>query len=214
MKPLNSKSDQTKAQIMRAAVLLFTERGFAGSSLRDIANAAEVNMGLIRYHFGAKADLYRDTLAHLATPYNRACLTALDEAKLAIAADASRETRTEQLLYAWLAAPYTHWESESLVTGEELLCFLNKMGYEPRELTHEVYESHYSYAHAQWQQTLMESYPHVSRSDWYWWLSCLRGMYFNIVTHNDCTLWSLPKIPSKIPALQRLAYDATQQLGD
>ncbi len=204
MPPTSSKSDLTKAQIMRAAVHLFTERGFAGTSLRDIANEAGQNMGLIRYHFGSKGDLYRDSLAHLSEPYNAACLAALRE----VAESAS----PERIIYAWLAAPYTHWESSALISGEELLCFLNKMGYESPELTHDVYESHYSYALAEWQVVLAACFPSIARGDWYWWLSCLRGMYFNIVTHNDFTLWALPNIPSKEPALERLAYDAAQML--
>ncbi len=201
-----SKSEQTKAHIMRAAILLFTERGFEGSTLRDIANAAEVNMGLIRYHFGSKADLYRDTLAHVAEPYNRACLQALEEAQDA-------DAPLESLLYAWLAAPYTHWDDAELVTGEELLCFLNKMGYESAELTHDVYESHYSYALQLWESALLAQLPaSLSRGDWLWCLTCLRGMYFNIVAHNEFTLWGLPAIHGKEPALERLSVEAAAML--
>ncbi len=206
MKAAGTKSDQTKAQIMRAAIRLFTERGFAGSSLRDIANEAELNMGLIRYHFGSKVDLYRDTLAHVSESYNQACLRALREVMEEDAPTA------ESIIYAWLAAPYTHWDDEALVGGEALLCFLNKMGYESSDLTHEVYESHYSFALLEWQQALSECYPQVSRGDWLWCLTCLRGMYFNIVAHDDFTLWSLPEIHSKESALQRLAADAATML--
>lgn len=197
-----SKSDLTKAHIMRAAILSFTERGFEGSSLRDIANAAKVNMGLIRYHFGSKADLYRDTLAHVAEPYNQACLAALEEAQDA-------DGTLEDFIYAWLAAPYTHWDAETLVSGEELLCFLNKMAYEPAELTHDVYESHYSFALQNWESALQgQLEASMSRSDWLWCLTCLRGMYFNVVAHNEFTLWSLPAIHAKELALKRLAGDA------
>jgi len=199
-----SKSDATKAQIMRASIRIFTERGYAGSSLRDIANAAELNMGLIRYHFGNKADLYRDTLAHLAGIYNVACLDALHQAELI--------GGVRDIIYAWLAAPYTHWPEDSLANGEEVLCFLNKMGYEPAELTREVYESHYSYAQQEWQASIRAHYPQLSPSDWLWFLTNLRGMYLNIVAHNNFTLWGLPAISNKIGALQNLAADAQQQL--
>lgn len=199
-----SKSDATKAQIMRASIRIFTERGFAGSSLRDIANAAELNMGLIRYHFGNKADLYRDTLAHLAGIYNEACLDALHQAE-----DGGS---VRDIIYAWLAAPYTHWPVDSLASGEEVLCFLNKMGYEPAELTREVYESHYSYAQQEWQASIRSHYPQLAPSDWLWFLTNLRGMYLNIVAHNNFTLWGLPAISNKTGALQSLAADAQQQL--
>ena len=47
----------------------------------DIANEAGVNIGLIRYHFGHKADLYRDTLAYISEQYNAVCTAALQKAK-------------------------------------------------------------------------------------------------------------------------------------
>ena len=50
-----SKSDTTKALIMRAAIREFTSVGYRGVALRDIAQAAGVTMGVIRYHFGTKA---------------------------------------------------------------------------------------------------------------------------------------------------------------
>ncbi len=194
-----SKSDTTKAQIMRAAISQFTTLGFEGASMREIAHAAEVNIGLIRYHFGSKADLYRDTLAYVSEQYNSVCLAALEEAR--------RSGNVEELIYSWLAAPITRWEDSAVASGEEVLCFLNKMGYESPELTHEVYESHYSYALQEWQEAVRAHFPAISLADWLWCLTCLRGMYFNIVAHNDFTLWSLPAIQGREPAIRRLAAD-------
>ena len=199
-----SKSDDTKAVIMRAAITQFTRLGYEGASMRDIANAAGVNIGLIRYHFGHKADLYRDTLAYISEQYNRVCITALNEAK--------QSNRPEEIIYAWLSAPITHWEDDTVAGGEDVLCFLNKMGYEPAELTRDVYESHYSYALQEWQDALSAYFPGMNRADWLWCLTCLRGMYFNIVAHNDFTLWGLPAIQGKEPAIRRLATDAVALL--
>ena len=199
-----SKSDATKAVIMRAAIAQFTRLGYEGASMRDIASAAGVNIGLIRYHFGHKADLYRDTLAYISEQYNEVCLCALNEARAS--------NRPEEIIYAWLAAPITRWQDDTVAGGEEVLCFLNKMGYEPAELTKDVYESHYSYALQEWQEALSAYFPGMNRSDWLWCLTCLRGMYFNIVAHNDFTLWGLPAIQGKEPAIRRLAVDAVALL--
>ncbi len=193
-----SKSDATKAQMMRAAIALFTARGYEGASVREIAAAAGVNIGLIRYHFGHKADLYRDTLAHVSEPYNTACLAAFNRVREGGSA--------EELLYSWLAAPFTDWPADAVVSGEEVLCFLNRMGYEPPELTREVYESHYSYALSEWQETVRTHFPSLSAQDWMWCLTCLRGMYFNVVAHHDFTLWGLPDISNRLSAIRRIAY--------
>ncbi len=194
-----SKSDATKAQIMRAAILLFTSRGYEGASVREIAAEAGVNIGLIRYHFGHKADLYRDTLAHVSEPYLAACSVAL--------ARAQQQGDAEELIAAWLAAPFTDWPQDAVASGEEVLCFLNRMGYEQPELTREVYESHYSYALSEWQEAVRAHFPALSAQDWLWCLTSLRGMYFNIVAHSDFILWGLPSIHNRVAALRRLAAD-------
>lgn len=199
-----SKSDTTKAQIMRAAVREFTATGYNGVALRDIAQSAGVTMGVIRYHFGSKADLYRDTLAYLSEQYNAVCTAALQRA-LATG-------DVQEILYSWLAAPVTHWEDATVAGGDEVLCFLNRMGYEEPELTRDVYESHYAYAFREWTQAVRSFFPAMQQGDWLWCLTCLRGMYFNIVAHNKFTLWSLPGVQDKEQALRRLAADAVAML--
>jgi AcrR family transcriptional regulator len=44
-------------QIMEAAEKLFSEKGFAGTSVRDIADEAGVNLAMISYYFGSKEKL-------------------------------------------------------------------------------------------------------------------------------------------------------------
>ena len=50
---------ETRARILQCALDAFAERGFDGASLRDIASAAGVNHGLIKYHFKDKDSLWR-----------------------------------------------------------------------------------------------------------------------------------------------------------
>ncbi|WP_328464710.1 TetR family transcriptional regulator [Actinoplanes sp. NBC_00393] len=55
---MSSDSDLTaRARIREAAIALFTERGIAGATIRDIAQAAGVSSGLLRHHFGSKEGL-------------------------------------------------------------------------------------------------------------------------------------------------------------
>jgi TetR/AcrR family transcriptional regulator len=48
----------TKRAVLEAAEQLFADRGFAGTSMRDIADASGVSQPLIQHHFGHKEDLY------------------------------------------------------------------------------------------------------------------------------------------------------------
>ncbi|HEX2628693.1 MAG TPA: TetR family transcriptional regulator [Chitinophagaceae bacterium] len=46
-----------QVQIIHAAEKLFADRGFDGTSVRDIADAAGVNLAMISYYFGSKEKL-------------------------------------------------------------------------------------------------------------------------------------------------------------
>ena len=50
---------EARSRLLDAALVLFAEKGFAKTSTREIALAAEVNISSIRYYFGDKAGLYR-----------------------------------------------------------------------------------------------------------------------------------------------------------
>jgi AcrR family transcriptional regulator len=50
---------QTRRRLLAAGLRLFAERGFANTSTREIAEAAQVNVASIAYYFGDKAGLYR-----------------------------------------------------------------------------------------------------------------------------------------------------------
>ncbi|MBC86902.1 MAG: hypothetical protein CL677_06950 [Bdellovibrionaceae bacterium] len=51
----------TKEKILVAAEKLFSENGYEGTSLREIANLASVNLSGIAYHFDNKENLYWST---------------------------------------------------------------------------------------------------------------------------------------------------------
>ena len=56
-----SDGEDTRARLLRAALQLFSEKGFAQTSVRAIAQAAGTNVAAIAYHFGDKAQLYTAT---------------------------------------------------------------------------------------------------------------------------------------------------------
>lgn len=51
--------ERTRAALLEAALEEFSEKGFAGTTVRDIAARAGVSKDLIAYHFGSKDGLYR-----------------------------------------------------------------------------------------------------------------------------------------------------------
>ena len=49
--------NEKQVQIMETAEILFAEKGFNGTSVRDIAEKANVNLAMVSYYFGSKDKL-------------------------------------------------------------------------------------------------------------------------------------------------------------
>ncbi|HWJ89591.1 MAG TPA: TetR family transcriptional regulator [Flavisolibacter sp.] len=56
--------NEKQVHIMEAAERLFADKGFAGTSVRDIAEAAGVNLAMISYYFGSKEKLMEAMFSH------------------------------------------------------------------------------------------------------------------------------------------------------
>jgi AcrR family transcriptional regulator len=63
--PHTKRQEQAVArreQLLETALRLFSEKGYRGTSVRDIARAAGVNEGLLYHYFTGKGDLFRAVL--------------------------------------------------------------------------------------------------------------------------------------------------------
>ncbi len=60
----------TKTTILDAAETLFADRGYDATSLRDLTQAAAVNLAAVNYHFGGKERLAMAVLARRIGPIN------------------------------------------------------------------------------------------------------------------------------------------------
>lgn len=62
--------EETKTKIMKAALDLFTTRGYFNTSVHDIRKAADVSIGAVYHHFQSKEEIafaiYDDLLARMA----------------------------------------------------------------------------------------------------------------------------------------------------
>src|SRR5690625_1434263 len=69
------KKNQTKQKVVEAASFLFFQKGFHGTSVRDIARRASVNVSLISYYFNGKQGL----LEYAVTNYFETYMKMLEE---------------------------------------------------------------------------------------------------------------------------------------
>jgi TetR/AcrR family transcriptional regulator len=79
-KQSSEAADQTKQEIMKAALHCFSRQGFNSTSLRDIAERSNTTHGLIRHHYGSKDNLWRTCIVNAASQFADEQLPLLQEA--------------------------------------------------------------------------------------------------------------------------------------
>jgi len=53
-----------REHIINTAIKLFATKGFEGTSIRDLAAAADVNVAMVNYYFGSKEKLFESMVEH------------------------------------------------------------------------------------------------------------------------------------------------------
>lgn len=79
-----TKDVNTREGLLRAAGTVFGEKGYEGATVKDLADAAGVNVSLVSYYFGSKEGLYR------------ACLENFGKDRLATAERVLKSPESEQ----------------------------------------------------------------------------------------------------------------------
>jgi len=74
-----ARGEATRQKVLDAAERLFAEHGFDGVSIRQIAQEAEVTLGVVGFHSGNKVELFTTILERRASALNEARLDALEE---------------------------------------------------------------------------------------------------------------------------------------
>jgi AcrR family transcriptional regulator len=102
-----TKGEQTKAQIVEAALRLFAERGYERTTMRAIADEAHVAVGNAYYYFGSKEHLIQGFYDQM----QRRHLAASEEV---LAGTTDFVARLSGVMRAWLdvAAPYHEFAAQ------------------------------------------------------------------------------------------------------
>jgi len=69
MRRTKEEAARTRAGVLRAALAAFSEKGYGGTTLEDVARKAGVTRGAIYWHFSGKADLYNALVQEYSAPF-------------------------------------------------------------------------------------------------------------------------------------------------
>jgi TetR/AcrR family transcriptional regulator, transcriptional repressor of bet genes len=101
--------DARRAQLIEATIEVLAARGYARTTMTEVANKAGLSHGLVNFHFQTKEKLLTETLLYLAEEYRQNWLSALKNAgdrpaerlDALIRADFNPEICTPTKLSAW-----------------------------------------------------------------------------------------------------------------
>ena len=62
--------ENSKEKILNTAIKLFAQKGFDGTSIREICKSANINICMISYYFGGKQELYQEIITNLIKSQN------------------------------------------------------------------------------------------------------------------------------------------------
>lgn len=129
-------SSETKLKILNTAETLFAENGVANTSLRNITQAASVNLAAVNYHFGSKDELVSQVFLRRLEPMNDKRLKRLE---LLLAE--TKEPELKAVLRAFIEPPL---EMSRAAAGDQGAVFIKLIGRtytEPSEKIHELIRS-------------------------------------------------------------------------
>lgn len=92
----------TRERILDTAEICFAQRGFDGTSLREITSLADVNLGAVNYHFGSKSALFDEVLRRRFEPLNERRIEMLEAA---FARSAPEPPPLGEIMEAYLRPP-------------------------------------------------------------------------------------------------------------
>ncbi len=157
----------TRDKILDAAEAVFADKGYNGASTRDIAAAADANLGMIPYYFGSKENLLKEVIKRRALPE-------LEERAAAVKAvlDGAGDTvpDVDAILRADLEALFRRRRQNA--THRRLA---GRLSTDPSPEVRRVVNDIYSRDALVFDLALRRACPHLSDEEFYWRFYCLFG---------------------------------------
>lgn len=161
----------TKDRILDAAELLFSEHGFAETSLRAITNEADVNLAAVNYHFGTKDALLVAVFARRLEPINRERLE-----RLARMRAEGGSPRLEAVLRAFFE-PAFRYLRELGEAGTRFMRLAGRAHSDSNERIRTVFHAQFREVIAAYVQAFAAALPGIPREQLAWRLHfCIGGM--------------------------------------
>ncbi len=174
------RDGEPRLRIFAAAEAVFAKRGFDAATLREITDAAGVNIAAVNYYFSSKDELVRQVLDRRMSPYTAARLAAL-EARLAAAGGAPLSVAD---IVEVMVRPIVEL-SRDADGGRSLIRLLLQVRARPSEDTIRVFIDRVDPLVHRFVDALEIAAPHLMRADIYWRYNFAIGAVMQVLTDAD-----------------------------
>lgn len=174
------RDGEPRLRIFSAAETVFAKRGFDAATLREITEAAGVNIAAVNYYFSSKEELVRQVLDRRMTPYTAARLAAL-EARLA-AADGAPLSVAD--LVEVMVRPIVELSRDE-DGGRSLIRLLLQVRARPSEDTIRVFIDRVDPLVHRFVDAFQAAAPHLGRADIYWRYNFAIGSVMQVLADAD-----------------------------
>jgi AcrR family transcriptional regulator len=170
----------TKQRILDVAEQMFADQGFAGTSLRSIIGAANVNLAAVHYHFKSKEALLEAVVLRRLGPLNQQRLDLLNEYERRAE---KAGPCVEEILNAFVTPAVTliHHTAEGCVFGK----LLGRLHWETRPSFAILARKHFNPLFQRFQSALSKALPGVPAEQLFWRMHFAIGAMAHTLTSSD-----------------------------
>jgi len=156
-------------EILDAAEIEFASLGYAGTSLRNVAERAHVTQALINYYFGSKHGLFESVFLRRARQIVDERMRLLDELRRS-----HRPFQVRDVIKAFLMPALSIRETPG---GRIFMRLQARLHTEPPEISYKLRNEAYDESTRIFAEALHDLLPHLSEKDVYWRMTMVVGGY-------------------------------------
>ena len=156
-------------EILDAAEIEFANLGYAGTSLRNVADAAQVTQALINYYYGSKYGLFEEVFLRRGRQIADDRMQRLEELRRS-----GKPPAVADIVRAFLMPALS---MRSTAAGRTFMRLQARLHTEPPEISYKLRNEAYETSTRLFAEALRDALPHLSEKDVYWRMTLMIGAY-------------------------------------
>jgi len=161
-------TSEVRADILDAAEDVFSSLGYAGTSLREVAEKAKVTQALISYYFGSKFGLFEQVFLRRGAPISQERIERLEMLQR------QGKASVREIVRAFLLPTLS---LRGTAQGRAFLRLQARLHTEPPEISYELRTHAYGNSTGLYVQALRAALPGLGELDAYWRVTMMIGTY-------------------------------------